>query len=272
MFTHNQSFILTVHNKDFLLLQVLESIKIFSTGVFELIIVLDGCTDNSSKIVNIFKKENQNLKIVIIETPDVFETKANNAGLRLATGDIIIIIQDDMLVNEKAWNDRLTKPFRIFDDVFAVTANCAHNWEVNPDSKHIQNSANNNNEWSDILLSVDHANRNTIHRSMFAIRQCVNRGPLAINHADFKALGFFDEDFAPLDMDDHDLCFRMTEKFKKVVGYYGIDYISDLKWGGTRVTGKTASWLLESNQKNTRIVYKRHIQKIQNKKIESRSC
>lgn len=268
----NQSFILTVHNKGFLLPRVLESLKRYSSGSYELIIVLDGCTDNSIEIAHKFKMDNQFIDIKIIETPDVFETKANNAGLKLATGEIAIIIQDDMVVNESNWNIRLTNPFTTFNDVFAVTANCAHNWEINPNSKHIHTNINNGYEWSDILNHIDHANKTNTPRNIFRIRQCVNRGPLAINLADLKVLNYLDESFAPLDMDDHDLCFRMSETLGKVVGCYWIDYISEPNWGGTRIDGKPSQWSLTANQKNVRTVYERHKDKIINKKFEDRIC
>jgi len=272
MLTNNQTLILTVHNKGYLITRVLNSIKQYTHGTYELIIINDGSTDNSSEMIKSFKDNNSEMNIKILNTPDVFETKANNVGLKEATGDIVIIIQDDMVINEQDWNHRLTKPFREFDDVFAVTANCAHNWEINQNSKHILTNENNDYEWSDILIHVDHANKNTIPRDVFAIRQCVNRGPLAINYDDFKNLDFFDEAFAPLDMDDHDLCFRMSEKLNKVVGCYWIDYISDPNWGGTRINGQPAAWQLASNQKNTRIVYERHANKINNKINTSRPC
>jgi glycosyltransferase involved in cell wall biosynthesis len=272
MLINKHSIILTVHNKGYLLLQVLNGIKFNTVGNYELIVVLDGCSDNSKEVITFFKNDNPNIDIIITETPDVFETKANNAGLKLATGEIVIIIQDDIVVTEMAWNDRLTKPFRVFDDVFAVTANCAHNWEINPNSKHIHTTENDGLEWSDILNHVDHANRTNISRDTFAVRQCVNRGPLAINHSDLKTLNYFDEQFEPQDMDDHDLCFRMAEQLNKVVGCYWVNFDSDINWGGTRVNGQTASWLLNANQKNTRIVFERHNNKIKNKIIENRVC
>jgi glycosyltransferase involved in cell wall biosynthesis len=196
----SQSLILTVHNKDFLLENVLESIKKNTIGNYELIVVLDGCSDKSESICFEFKNKNKNLNLKIIETPDVFETIANNAGLKQASGDISIIIQDDMIINESNWNNRLIKPFSIFDDVFAVTANCAHNWELNSNSKHLNSEIITDYEWSDILNHVDHANRNNTNRDQFSIRQCVNRGPLAINNLDLKSLNYLDESFAPLDI------------------------------------------------------------------------
>ena len=272
MLISNHSIILTIHNKGFLLPKVLDGIKTNTVGNYELIIVLDGCSDNSLEIVNLFKKTNPEISIKIIKTPDIFETKANNAGLKIASGEIVIIVQDDMVINEYDWNNRITKPFIMFEDVFAVTANCAHNWEINHNSRHILTNNNNNYEWSDILNHVDHANKTNTPRNIFRIRQCVNRGPLAINHNDLKKLNYFDENFAPLDMDDHDLCFRMSEQIGKVVGCYWIDYISDLSWGGTRASGNTAGWHLLSNQKNTRIVYDRHKNKINNKILIDRIC
>lgn len=272
MSNKSQSLVLTVHDKEFLIDSVLNGIKENTVNSYELIVILDGCNDKTPELVYKFRDENPNIKIKIDETPDVFETKANNAGLRLVENDIAIIIQDDMVMTENGWNERLTKPFREFDDVFGVTAQCAHNWELNPKSKHIHTNVNNDYEWSDILNHVDHANKNTINRDTFSIRQCVNRGPLALNYADMVKLNFFDESFAPQDMDDHDLCFRMQEEIGKVVGCYLIDYNCDPRWGGTRVNGKPASWVLAANQKNTRTVLARHKDKIINKIMENRNC
>lgn len=268
----SQSLILTIHNKGFLIDQVLNAIKERTFGSYELIIVLDGCTDDSEEKVSTFKANNPQMKINVIYTPDVFETKANNAGLKEVNSDIAIIIQDDMIVNEDGWNQRLVKPFETFEDVFGVTANCAHNWVLKPNSKDIHKTEFTGNDWTDIMIHVDHANKKTISRDTFAIRQCVNRGPLALNYGDLVTMNYFDEAFAPLDMDDHDLCFRMMEKLGKVVGCYWIDYISDLNWGGTRENGKAAQWALKANQKNSKIVYDRHKDKIVNKIIDSRKC
>ena len=45
-------------------------------GDYELIVVLDGCTDNSGTVVESVVND----KTTVIETPDVFETKASNVG------------------------------------------------------------------------------------------------------------------------------------------------------------------------------------------------
>jgi glycosyltransferase involved in cell wall biosynthesis len=269
------SIILTVHNKDFLINESLERIKKYTKGLYETIIVLDGCSDNSEFIVKNFIKNNKKMKFKLEYADDVFEVKANNIGIKQAENDYIIIVQDDMLMNEDSWNVRLTTPFRVFNDVFAVSSNCAHNWVFNPNSKHLGMSENLDNCWSDIIQHVDHAGKVWgLPRDTFAVRQCVNRGPLAINHDDLIDLNYFDEIFAPLDMDDHDLCFRMTKKINKVVGCYWTDFISDFSWGGTHTNGGHKPWFYQSNHKNTKIVWDRHqdlintTRKIENRKIK----
>jgi hypothetical protein len=67
------------------------------------------------------------MKIDYVYTDNVFETKANNAGLKMVDNDYVLLIQDDMVVNEKDFDVRMMKPFQTFNDVFAVTSFVAHN-------------------------------------------------------------------------------------------------------------------------------------------------
>lgn len=252
------SIVLTVHNKGWLIEEVLKGIVRNTTGDYELIVVLDGCTDDSEQVVYSYlgsKKINH----YILYAPNVFETKANNIGLKKSSGEKVIIIQDDMVITEPAWNKRMQKPFDAFDDVFAVTAQTAHNWIFNPNSVHLGMEEDLDNCWCDIVEHVDHAAKiHGLDRDTFAVRCSVNRGPLMIDHDDLKKLNYLDEVFAPQDMDDHDLCYRAYKELNKVVGCYWIDYVCDNSWGGTRLGGTTASWLLKANHKNVKIFYDRH--------------
>ena len=53
------SIILTVHNKGWLIDKVIQGIKDNTVGEYELIVVVDGCTDNSEEVV---KKNVEGLK------------------------------------------------------------------------------------------------------------------------------------------------------------------------------------------------------------------
>lgn len=247
------SIILTVHNKDWLIDRVLNSIYENTKGEYEVIVVLDGCTDNSETVVKSTAKSNTIIKYA----DDVFETKANNIGLRSAKGDKVIIVQDDMVIKESAWNLRMEKPFQ-FSDVFAVTARTAHDWVYNNNSKHIHKDEDLDDCWCDILTHTNHADKNSIDRDTFAIRSSVNRGPLMIDHEILAKLDYLDEIYAPQELDDHDLCYRAFKNFGKVAGCYWIDYESDYMWGGTRKTGSVGSWLYKANHKNMKILFNRH--------------
>ena len=259
------SLILTVHNKGWLIGDVLERINKYTSGIYELIVVLDGCSDNSEEIV--YSKKNKFDKIKIFYTPDVFETQANNTGLKIAEGEYTIIIQDDMLINENAWNLRMQKPFDSFSDVFAVTSRTAHNWIFNPNTKHLGMKENLDNCWCDICTHTDHAERKNTPRDTFAVRCSVNRGPLMIKHLDLQKMNYLDEAFSPQDMDDHDLCYRMHEELGKVVGCYWVDVISEDAWGGTREAGQPAPWLLKAHHKNTKIFWERHKNQINTRRV-----
>jgi glycosyltransferase involved in cell wall biosynthesis len=266
------SVILTIHNKEFLADFLLERIYNYTVGEYELIVVLDDCTDDSEQIV--LRAKNNRTKVIY--TDNVFETKANNAGLKIAQGDYCIIVQDDMLITEYKWNTLLEQPFNKFDDVFAVSARNACNMVINENSQHRYMEENLDNCWSDIFsfVNVIGATHNGIEisdidRSKFSIRSVVNRGPLMINHADLEKLNYLDENFAPQDLDDADLCFRSKE-LGKVVGCYCIGWESDLLWGGTRINGQTASWLFKANHKNAKLLLNKHGDIMKHNVIEER--
>jgi len=45
------------------------------------------------------------------------------------------------------------------------------------------------------------------------------------------------------------------------------DYQSDNSWGGTRVSGQPAPWLLKAHHKNTKLFYERHKDLINNRRL-----
>jgi glycosyltransferase involved in cell wall biosynthesis len=115
------SCLLTVHNKQDLIKDVCFGIiNNISNLTKEIIIVLDGCNDDSEKIINEVML-NTSVPVKYVYTDDVFELRANNEGLKHVTSDYVILIQDDMIVKEKNFDERMLKPFLAFDDVFAVT-------------------------------------------------------------------------------------------------------------------------------------------------------
>jgi len=253
------SICLTIHNKAFLLPEVLAGIKNKTKGLYEIIFVLDGCTDSSPQMVDYFCMNNPRIKTTVIDAPNVFETRANNLGLRAGTGNHVIILQDDQILTEDGWDQRLLSPFSVFNDVFAVSARCAHSWRFNPHSIDINAQSFDGYRWADILEHYNHADKSNTARDTFAVRDTVNRGPLAIDRADLETMGYLDEVYAPQGFCEHDLMYRMRAKLGKVCGFYNVDWYSKPEYGGTRnEDGSTKKWMLEADWKNSKIFYERH--------------
>lgn len=266
---------LTIHNKARLLPSVLKGIFENTIGPYELIVVFDGCTDSSESsfmgYCDGIKKGMKMPQIIIAKENNVFETKANNTAAKKSKGEHIIIVQDDQIITEHGWNERLLKPFKAFNDVFAVSGRGAHNFAYNHSSPWNNPDYKQGNEWSNLLLTVHHVSMdNTPERNTFFIRDSVYRGPLAINRADLEAMDYFDESFIQ-DCDDHDLMYRMKAKLGKKVGYYPVGWYSKPEYGGTRdEAGNTKAWVKQLQQKNLRTIYERHLNLMNPPTIEQR--
>lgn len=237
------SCLLTTHNKEFLIDRVCYGIKNnISELVKEIIVVFDGCVDKTEEIVkHSFGDLNINVKYVY--TPDVFEIKSNNEGLKNVTSDYVVLIQDDMVVKEKDFDKRMLKPFLEFDDVFAVTSQTAHDNQIHGQTLHHTNLAD---------------RRFGASRNTFYVREIANRGPLMYNYSDLEKLNFLDEDYVPTSYDDHDISYRAFKKLNKVSGLYWIDYESNLSWGTSRIKKENNHIYHSAHNKNSGLIIERH--------------
>lgn len=215
------SCLLTIHNKEFLVERVCTGlINNLSNYNNQIIVVFDGCTDNSENLCKKILNKVTNKQIDYVYTDNVFETKANNAGLKLVNNDYVVLIQDDMVVTEKDFDLRMLQPFLKFNDVFAVTSFVAHNNIYNESTRRIN--------------YIDVASKNESSRDIFYAREYANRGPLMYDFRDVVKLNYLDEYFSPQNYDDMDISMRAFKELGKVSGLYWIDYISDPNWGTTR--------------------------------------
>ena len=240
------SIVLTVHNKDSLVEKVLSSITTNSHAMSELIVVLDGCTDKSAQVVERFFTNNKvNHKIIV--TNDVFETKANNEGLKNVTNDYSIILQDDMVVDEMGWDKRLISPLLAFDDIFAVGAKNAHNNYL---------TGADLNSGKDLIKHGEMTNAQVDDRKNLRIRNSINRGPIAFKQSSIEQLNFFDEEYSPYTWDDHDLCYRAFLQKSWKCGSFPVKVISKKEWGTTR--NKNFDTWKKANLKNQKTFCQRY--------------
>jgi GT2 family glycosyltransferase len=246
------SIVLPVHNKQDLINKVLIGMWNNTSDLLkELIIVLDGCTDASEDIVTKFCLNNDPAGTVtkILHTPNVFEVRACNVGLKAATQPFVVSIQDDMVVNELGWDVRLIKPFLVWNDVFAVTALAAVNLGIE----------------NDHMMWYDAVNYHNSPRNKFVIRDVVNRGPLMFRKSMLEELGYLDEIYAPMSMDDMDVCMRAWQH-GWVSGCYPMPAMFKIEDGTSRQNAKSADVCSKSWQKNEKILIERHREAIIGKK------
>lgn len=242
--------VISIYNQEKLIERVLDGVIRNTITPFRLILVFDGCTDSTQPVAEKFldgRRKQGNLgklqSVVSRVTPNIYETKANNVGFRLVATPYFITIQDDMVIDEYAWEKRLTYPLRRFGDVFAVTSRGAQ--DVLPGDGSVEKYTNT-------------ADRQFgLKRNIFAIRDVINRGPVAFKTDCLKKLNFLNEAYAPCNLDDADLCLRAWRDFGWRAGVLYINYISKLSWGKARAKDSSMN-VNSSNQKNVSKLYSDH--------------
>lgn len=96
------SVIVPVYNVENWLEKCLESILFQKNDNYELIIVDDGSTDNSSNICDKYASENSN--IVVLHKKNEGLVSARNAGLNIAKGEYVIYIDGDDWIKPNYFN------------------------------------------------------------------------------------------------------------------------------------------------------------------------
>ena len=99
------SFLVPIYNSETTLIQCLDSILNLSFTDFELILVIDGSTDNSKSICDEYAFHDKRIKV--IEKPNGGLISARNAGLDIAKGKYILFCDSDDYYDSKALSDIL---------------------------------------------------------------------------------------------------------------------------------------------------------------------
>lgn len=92
------SFIVPVYNTSKYLIRCLDSLLKQSFKDYEIIIVNDGSTDDSFKIISKYEKKNDNVKVIDQNNQGL--SMARNNGVKEATGEYLIFIDSDDYVEK----------------------------------------------------------------------------------------------------------------------------------------------------------------------------
>jgi glycosyltransferase involved in cell wall biosynthesis len=223
------SIVIPVYNQENIIVQNLKSIINNTLENFEIIIILDFCFDNTEinliKYLDNYINDKPNLiqiKIFKNSNKPLFETKCDNIGFKNSTGKYCLEIQADMEMTELGYNIHLTKPFKLLNNVLAVSGRCAHKLFVHDGFGKLG---------IDIEKPVSSLN---VNKNSFYVLETCNRGPLLLDREKLKELNYLDEDEYFLDNSDHDLMARAFLYKNYICGYVPIDFNAPLCDGSTR--------------------------------------
>ena len=86
---------------------------------YEIIAVVDGCTDSSAEIIKMHTKENPNLKMVELSRNFGHQT-AITAGLELSSGEMVVVMDDDLEDQPELLPKFLSKAQEGYDVVYGI--------------------------------------------------------------------------------------------------------------------------------------------------------
>ena len=97
-----------MHNAEKTIVQTLKELENQTRKDFQVVIVDDGSTDNSSKLVTDFKNQSE-LTVKLIHQKNSGPAKARNLGVKHSEGSIIIFLDSDCIPPEN-WVEEMVRP------------------------------------------------------------------------------------------------------------------------------------------------------------------
>lgn len=221
------SIVIPIHNQESIIERVLNSVVTMTLGSYEMILILDGCTDNTPSIVKSWVSK-QTIDIQVIENiKGLFETSCDNQGFKLAKGKYIIEIQADMEILTLGYNILLASPLEQYPDMIATSGRCCHG--LNSSNNPMSAGKTGEHVKQPHLLLREFQYYNKVFLS-----HTVNRGPMVLRKSMLEELGYLDEEHYVLGDDEHDLFARAWSQKKWRTGLVPIEVYSPLEWGSTR--------------------------------------
>lgn len=223
------SIVMPIHNQNNIIQTVLSSVVANTVGLYEIIIILDGCTDGSKErvlewISDVTLSNNVTRIAVMENTFGIFETSCDNQGFVNSRGTYIVEIQADMKIVTFGYNILLTTPMEVYSDMIGVSGRCCHTLNTIVHGLHV-------GKLGELVKSPHTA---TFTPNIVYLSHTVNRGPLALRNSMLKELGYLDEKHYVLGDDEHDLFTRAWNEKKWRTGFVPVEVYSPLEWGSTR--------------------------------------
>lgn len=229
------NYIVTIHNKQDLIQDVLMSVLLCCRNNSHVYAVLDGCTDNTEAIIDRLVEKFNGLPITKIYTNDLHELLTINAGLRAARHDgngFNIILQDDVVLADFQLEEKIE---RLYSQVNFNLGYLSLRLGANIDNDILKNDSH--IPLVDYIESVyGHGlpEATPLLPDYFVKRDIPIKSPVCIPFHVINRVGILEEKLAPYAHDDTDYAIRCIEAGYQN-GVYALKFHSEVKWGGTRV-------------------------------------
>jgi GT2 family glycosyltransferase len=249
--TPRLSVVIPTFNNAPVLRRCLEGWQRFGGANVELIVVEDGCRDDTPDVLRELQgTEWGGRHLVWIHEDDAHELRCTNAGFTTARGELLMAWQDDMLLQVPWLVPELLRVFRQYHDIGLVSLSrgllCLPldepiaRWEDLIDWRRLQSTIGPApGNWFR-LQEVD-----AVMRPWLVRRACVER------------VGLLDEAFRPTEWDEVDLAFRIrkagwriaTSGYERLGAYYHL--------GSTTISRAPSAPYLEGVLRNGRLFHQR---------------
>jgi glycosyltransferase involved in cell wall biosynthesis/GT2 family glycosyltransferase len=249
------SVVLPVYEKEPTLEDLLKPLDraLVAYGNVDLCVILDGCSDDSEGVVRRFFDGRDDYPVDILTTPNIFEVRSNNLGLKRAEGRYAMIVQDDNFIYEP---ECILEAVTLMEKSHraAIVGGLAG---VNLYPRGTSNLegpgqiAINDNE---VYWRQDAATDPALRRRIFQVDACM-RGPLFFSKAFLEEHGYLDEAYVPLYFDDMDICFRAASVGQKV--YCILMDVENESLTQRHYDADRAKWFAEVISRNTDLFYSR---------------
>lgn len=209
------SVTLPIFNKEQTIVGLLENLDRAASayGNVEAHIIFDGCKDRTEEKVRSFFAMDRGYPVTFEVTPDIFEVKTNNIGLRKSTGKYCVIMQDDNYI----YDENLFFEAALFLDKSPKAAVLGTLAGVNfyPIGTQLSGPGQISMSGVETYWKQDAITDPTLADKFFQVDACM-RGPLIVRNAFLQEHGYLDETYSPMYMDDMDLGLRVAHHGSKV--------------------------------------------------------
>ena len=176
--------------------------------------ILDGCSDDSEAIARRFFEGRDDYPVEILTTPDIFEVRTNNLGMRRAKGRYAVIVQDDNFIYQR---DCILEAVSFLEKSrrAAILGGLAGVNFYPRETRGLEGPGQIVADDNEVYWRQDAVTDPALRGRVFGVDACM-RGPLFFRKSFLEEHGYLDEEYAPIHADDMDICFRAASVGAKV--------------------------------------------------------